>query len=328
MKRMISQSVIGVVLITLVLYANALGQVKEFPTKYINVYSGYSPGGGATISGTIVFEGMKKYFKQPVILNYKPGAIQAIAAEYVINSSPDGYTLFYVYHMDLTAKIAKDHSKLKFGIEDLDSLGSGIYTPIVCVVNAESPWKTVDDFIAAARKSPGSLTNGSPGYGGTGHLLGELFAMKTGIVLNHVPFAGGPPAVSALLGGHTQVMFMTVGAFGAHIKPGGRLRPLVVFEKKRVLGFPDVPTAIEKGIDMPLMRGWWGLQAPKELPKAVRATLVEAFKNTLKDPEIISALNKVEYFVDYTSPDEVDKKIQEEYNLFLDVWKKVGLEKK
>lgn len=328
MKRMAGQRIIVVVILILVFCAiNALAQVKEFPSKPINVYCGYAPGGGATITGTIVGEGMKKYLKQPVILNYKPGAIQAIAAEFVVNSRPDGYTLFYPYHMDLAAKIAIDRSKLNFGLKDLDSLGSGICIPIVCAVNAESPWKTVEDFIGGARRSPGSLIAGNVGYGGTGHLLGELFSMKTGIVLKHVPFSGGAPAISALLGGHIHVIFMTVGACGDHIKAGGGLRPLLIFEEKRVPSFPDVATAMERGIDMGL-RGWYGLQAPKGLPKAVKATLVKSYENTLKDPEIISALNKVEYFVNYLGPEEVDKKVQEEYNLFLNLWEKLALEKK
>jgi tripartite-type tricarboxylate transporter receptor subunit TctC len=326
MKRMMGKWVMMSVFVILIFYAfNALGQEKEFPVRPVNLYIGYAPGGGATQTGTIVAEGMKKYLKQPVVLNFKPGATQAIAAEFIINSKPDGYTLFWVSHGELITKVAVDSSILKFRLEDLDSLGCGPYSPYILAVNVTSPFTTVEDLIAAARKSPGKLNYGSAGHGSPTHLLGELFSIKAGTVLNHVPFSGGSPAITALLGEHTNMSIMSGSTFGAHIKSGGGLRPLVVFDQKRVPDLPDVPTASEKGIDI-TMAAWYGLQAPKGLAKTVRTTLVQAFKNTVEDPQIISMLNKLVGVKNiYLSPDEADKKIQEEYKLIQDVLKKAGL---
>ncbi len=324
MVRMKLQSVTALFIVMLVCYAaNALGQEREFPVRPINLYLGFAPGGGATHTGTVAADGMKKYLKQPVILNSKPGAAQAIAAEFVKNSNPDGYTLFWVAFADLETKMAKDRSSLKFGLEDLDSLGAAPYTPYALVVNDESPWKTVEDLLSAARKSPGKLSHGSSGVGALTHIAAELFSMKTGIVLNHVPFAGGGPAITALLGKHVDIGFASVGTYGGHIKPGGGLRALAVFDRKRDFGLPDVPTTIERGIDITLT-SWFGLQAPKSLPKSVRATLIEAFKNAVNDPQIISMLTKLGFNISYYSPEEVDRRVQEEYRQFQAVWKNVG----
>jgi tripartite-type tricarboxylate transporter receptor subunit TctC len=306
---------------------NALGQEKEFPVRPINLYIGYAPGGGATQTGTIIAEGMKKYLKQPVVLNYKPGATQAIAAEFIINSKTDGYTLFWVSLGELITKVARDGSILKFRLEDLDALGCGPYSPYILAVNASSPFKTIEDLIAAAKKSPGKLNYGSAGAGSPTHMLAELFAIKAGVTLNHVPFSGGGPAITALLGEHTNMSIMSGSTFGTHIKQGGGLRPLTVFDQRRVPDLLDIPTALEKGIDV-TMAAWYGLAAPKGVPKEIRATLIQGFKNTVEDSGTNSMLGKLVGVKNaYLTPEETDKKIQEEYKILLEVIKKAGLGK-
>lgn len=323
MKRMISQRLLMVVVVLfLFCTVDALGQEKEFPSKPINLYVGFNPGAGGGTTATIMAEGMKKYLHQPVIVNFKPGAAQAVAAEFVKNSNPDGYNLFWIAPADLIAKLSKDQvegSTAKFRLGDLDSLGSTPYSPFALAVNKESPWKSVEDLIAAARKSPGNVVYGSSGAGAVTHMCGPLFSIRTGIVLNHIPFQGGGPSITALLGGHVHMLFLSIGSYGDHIRPEGGMRLLLVFDRKRDPGFPDVPTAMEKGIDISVT-SWFGLQAPKGLPKPVRASLVQAFESASKDPQIVSALTKAGLNVTYTSPEEMDKRIQDEYKLFLDTW--------
>lgn len=330
MKREMNKRGIRFVFVALLFLCptNAIGQEKEFPVKPVNLYMGFSPGGAGTHIGTVICEGMKKYLKQPVILNFKPGAAQAIAAEFVINSKPDGYTLLWLSQGILIGKVAIDGPVLKFRLEDLDSLGSGPYSPYVIAVNAESPRKTVEHLIDAARKSPGKLSFSSTGQGAENHILGELFCQKTGIVLNHIPFPGGSAYITALLGGHIDMSIASATTFGSHIKPGGGLRSLVVFDQKRLPDLPDVPTAIEKGIDIPFWASWFGLQAPRGLPKEVRAVLVEAFRKTVEDPQTLTMLNNLVGIKNtYLSPEEVDKQVQAQYKLFQDICKRIGLTK-
>lgn len=328
MKRVIGQGGTGFILVILVFCAvNALGQEKEFPVRPINLYVGFSPGGGVALTSQIISEGMKKYLKQPVFVNFKPGAAQAIAAEFVKNSKPDGYTLFCTDFEPLIAKVVIDGPMLKFRLEDFESLGAGPYIVNVLAVNAESPWKTVEDFIAEAKKSPGKLNVGHAGHGTHAHLKEVLFCMKNGIVVNQIPHAGGGPIIPALLGKHIDAGISSLPSFAAHVMPGGGLRVLVVFDQRRNANLPDVPTAIEKGIDITAI-DQFGLQAPKGLPKSVKDILVETYKKTIEDPEVISGMKKlVGVGINYLTQEEIDRRIQENYKLFQDIWKTTGLKK-
>ncbi len=327
MKRVVGLRIMGVLFCIFAFWSTcAFGQGEPFPVKPVNLYVGYPPGGFTAISCQSTAEAMKKYLNQPVIINFKPGAVQTIAMEFVKNSKPDGYNLLYLAHGTLLTKLAKDKKEglpVKLQYDDLDFLGAGPSSPYTVAVNAESPWITIEDFISAARKSPGALNYGSDGIGATSHLLLELFPQKAGITLNHIPFQGGGPAVTALLGGHVQIITFSVTTLGAQIKPGGGLRPLMVFDKKRDPFLPDVPTALEKGYDISLST-WQGLSAPKGLPKSVGATLISAFEKAMKDPQVIQSMAKFYSSVTYLSPEETGKKALEEYKLYLDIWEKIG----
>jgi tripartite-type tricarboxylate transporter receptor subunit TctC len=322
MKRMAKTAVL---LLGLLWSGTAFGQGSSFPVKPINLYVGYPPGGTTVITAQIVAEGMKKHLGQPVVLNFKPGAVQAIAAEFVKNAKPDGYTIAYFAHGNLVAKLAKDKidgEPVKFQMEDLDPLGAGPYSPYVLAVNGTSPWKTIEDLVAAARKASGTLNYGPDGMGTSGHLLMELFAQKAGIVLSNIPFQGAGPAITALLGGHVQMVTYSNTALGAHVKPGGGLRPLIVFDKKRDPSLPNVPTALERGFDVTLT-AWQGLRAPKGLPKIVRDKLVQTFEKAMKDPEILKTFANLDSGVAYLNPEDMEKQSQQEYRSYMEVWEKM-----
>ncbi len=326
MKRPRFQIVMTIVCVSILWAASAMGQEEPFPVKPINMYVGYPPGGATVITAQVTADGMKKYLNQPVVMNFKTGAVQLVLGEFLKNSKPDGYTIGYFAHQNLIAKLAKDKvdgEPVKVRLEDLDSLGAGPYSPYLLCVSRTSPWQTIEDLIAAARKSPGKLTHGEDGMWTSGHLLMELFAQKIGTSLTVIPFQGGGPAITALLGGHIDIVALSKTAFGPHIKPGGGLRPLVIFDKQRERGLPDVPTAMEKGLDI-TWAAWQGLRAPNGLPKSVKAKLVDAFEKTMKDPEILQTLDKLESNVVYMDPEEAQKQSVRELNLVLEVWEKAN----
>ncbi len=319
--------IIAFLAIMLLSVGTAKGQEKEFPIKSIQLYVGYPPGGSTGLSAQILAEGMKKYLKQPVIVNFKPGATQAIAADFVIKSAADGYNLLYASESEFISKVITDEAVLKFRLEDFISLGATAFSPYVLAVKTESPWKTLEDLIAFGRESPGELSYSSSGVASLHHLAGELFSQKTGVVLNHIPFQGGGPANTALLGGHVKMSFGSLGRFGAHLKPGAALRPLVILDRKRIADFPDVPTMKEKGFDIE-MTVWHRLLAPKRLPEASKAILAQAFKKTAEDPQVTSTLVKTGFDPLYLSPEETEKKVQTEYKLITGILIKIGFFKK
>ncbi len=323
MKRTITKSFLF--LLTVVLFAGqAWGQ---FPTKNINLYIGYNPGGGVSNSCLVLAEGLKKSLNQPVIINYRPGASQAVAADFVSKAAPDGYTLIYLSIFDILSKIIIDGPILKFRMGDFTSLGATAYSPYALAVNAESPWKTLESLVEAAKKSPGKISYGSVGVHSQTHLVAELFSMKAGLSLNHIPFQGGGPADTALLGKHVDMCFGSVGRFGDRIKPGGGLRLLAVTNPQRVPDVPEVPTMKEKGYDI-TNATWHALLGPKGLPKPVRDVLVQGFKKTADDPQMIAALANAGSYSLYQSPEEIDRRVQTEYKEIQEILAKIGLKKK
>lgn len=328
MKRMTYSKIFLISFIVLFLCTGYSAGQEKFPTKPIDLYVGFPPGGTVGPQAQVLAEVLKKYLGQPVIINYKPGATQTIAADFVSKSKPDGYTIILMTVSDLLPKIIKDGQTLKFGLADFLPLGAASYSPAVLAVRSESPYKSLEELVAFGKKSPpGTLSFASTSTYGMSHLAGELFSMKTGVVLNHVPFQGGGPAQIAILGGHVDMLFGTLGLLSARLKPGAGMRPLAILDQKRLAEFPEVPTLIERGYDMTVQM-WWALFAPKGLPEPVTASLAQAYEKAAKDPQLTSWLDKAGFIHFYLNPKEVEKKMYAELSMFEDIIKKVDSMKK
>ncbi|OGP65264.1 MAG: hypothetical protein A2170_13815 [Deltaproteobacteria bacterium RBG_13_53_10] len=303
----------------------SVGPAQDYPNKPITIHVGFPPG---ALSGLVVqtyAEGLKKYLPKPqaVLVNYKPGASGAIAADYVLKQPADGYNLFS-FPVDLCVKMAKDGPTLHFKLEDFVHLGTSGTSPTCILVNKDGPYKTFEDFIAAAKKDPGKVSYGTPGIGSLIHLVGEIFQLRSGVKLNHIPFAGGGPAITAVLGGHVDSYLGSIAAAGSHVQPGGGLKILAVFARERSRDFPDVPTSLEKGYDVDQIT-WHGLTAPKGTPPSVIDILRKSFQKASEDPMVIEALIKVGYMPAKWTAEEVERRAKQEYELAREVFKKVGL---
>jgi tripartite-type tricarboxylate transporter receptor subunit TctC len=313
----------------LFLVGSALGAAGDYPARPITINVGFPPGSGAGNGAQIFADHAKKYLPkpQPILVNFKPGAASAISADYVLKQPADGYNLLWILP-DLMVKLAKDGSELSFKKEDFVFIGAIGMSPCLMTVNKEkSPYKRLEDFIADAKKNPGKLSYSSAGIGSGNHLTAEILQMRSGIKLNHVPFAGGAKATAALLGGHVDCFIGgSVAAHGAHIKPGGGLRVLTVFARDRWPEFPDVPTIFESGYDID-RSVWFSFAAPRRTSQEVLEVLLKVFKQTMGDPEVKSALIKMGYMPMDLGPEEMKKKADEEYDVAKEVFTKLGLVK-
>ena len=304
----------------------ATAQDGPYPDRPVLLYVGYAPGGFSAVSAQIIAEKLRQHLKQPVVINYKPGANQGIAAEFVKNSKPDGYTLIFFAQGEVAAKLAKEKAEgavSAFQLADFDSLAGGPYSPNAVAVPLASAWTTMEQFVDAARKAPGKLSFGSTGVGATGHLQMDVLAQRAGVVLNHVPFPGGSQAVTAVAGGHVDITTFSASTLGSQIKAGGKLRPLLVLDANRTELAPGVPTSVEKGYDL-IASSWQAVSAPRGLPDATRKVLVDALANTMKDLEVIEKLRKLDSAIQYLSPADVDRKTRAEYELYLQAWDRVN----
>jgi tripartite-type tricarboxylate transporter receptor subunit TctC len=311
----------------LFLGGTSFGAAEDYPSRPITVNVGFPPGAVSGLIAQTYSESMKKYLpnSQPVVVNFKPGASGAIAADYVLKQTPDGYNLF-LFPVDLCMKLAKDGHELRFKLDDFIQVGTAGTSPTCLLVNKEGPYKTFEDFLDSAKKNPGKVSYGTPGIGSLIHYVGEVLQIRCGVKLNHVPFPGGAQAVTAVLGKHIDCYLGSVAAAGTHIKPEGGLRVLAVFARERAQDVPDVPTALEKGYDIDIIT-WHGLSAPKGTPQPVVKVLVETFQKVAADPQVKDGLSKVGYNPVNWSLEETSRRAKQEYELSKAVFTQLGLTK-
>ena len=262
----------------------AQSAAPAYPTKPIKVVVGYAAGGAVDIVARTVGQALATSLGQPFIIENKPGAGTNIAVKFVIDAPADGYTLLMAANA-LAANMAL-YQPMPFDAErDLVPVSLVGRVPVVIAANPNVPFVTVAKLIEAAKAKPGSIAFSSPGNGSTPHMAIELFARAAGISLQHIPYRGGAPAITDVIGG--QVPLVAVNALEAlpHAK-SGKLKVLAVLSPSRSAIFPDVPTIAESGFAGFEASVWYGLVAPSATPKAVVARLHAEVQKALQTAEV------------------------------------------
>jgi tripartite-type tricarboxylate transporter receptor subunit TctC len=260
-----------------------IARAQSYPSKPVRLIIGYPPGGSADITARLTGQWLSERLGQPVVIESRPGAATNLATEAVVRAAPDGYTLLLVAPANAINATLYDN-KLSFdSLRDLAPVAGIIRFPNVVVVNPSLPIKTIPELIAYAKANPGKLNMASSGNGSTIHMSGELFKMLTGINMVHVPYRGGAPALTDLMGGQVQVMFDNVPTSAEHIK-AGKLRGLAVTSTARSEVLPDLPTVADflPGYEA---SAWYGLAAPKGTPDEVIVKVNKAMNEILADPK-------------------------------------------
>jgi len=258
-----------------------------FPIKTIRWIVPYPPAGTTDILARILAQRMSETIGQQVVVDNRPGAGNNIGTEIAIRSNPDGYTIFLVNPAN--AINATLYPKLPFDfLRDMAPAGGIVRVPNVMEVTMSLPVKSIPEFIAHAKKTPGKVILASSGAGTSVHLSGELFKMMTGTDLTHVPYKGAGPALIDLIGGQVHVMFDNMPSSIEHIR-NGKLRALGVTTAKRSALLPDVPTVAESvpGYEA---SAWFGMGVPKGTPADVVARLNREMNNAIADPKVRARL--------------------------------------
>ena len=239
---------------------------QAYPTRPVRIMVGAAPGGAFDILARLTGQWLSERLAQPFVIENRPGAGSNIAAEAVVKAPADGYTLLLV--SSVNAINATLYDKLNFNfIRDIAPVASLLRQPQIMLVNPSFPAKTVPEFIAYAKANPGKISMASAGNGTGPHLGGELFKMMAGIDMVHVPYRGGAPALTDLIGGQVQVMFIGPIEVVEHIR-AGRLRALAVTAARRLDVLPDLPTV---GDFVPGYEtsNWFGIGAPRNTPAEI-----------------------------------------------------------
>ena len=271
--------------VALVTFAAGAG-AQEFPNRPVSWVVGFAPGGISDQGARMVAKTLSEKLGQTVIVENKPGASGIVAAEYVAAAKPDGYTLYYGANGAMAANVTL-HKKLSYDPLKSFTLIHGMgSSPLVLVVPASSPFKSLKELIDYAKQNPGKLTYASVGNGTASHLVAELMAKHAGLSMVHVPYRGSSLGMTDLLASRVDLMF----DYSIVVKPqieGGKLRPLAQTGAVRMVSHADVPTFGELGYPDVQLAAWATLVGPAGMPQPVVDKLASAFNDTLKDPAIV-----------------------------------------
>jgi tripartite-type tricarboxylate transporter receptor subunit TctC len=301
-----------------VVLATGVAHAQTYPTKPIKIIIPFVPGGPSDTVGRSIGSKFQEYLGQPAVVENKPGANGAIAAEFVAKSDPDGYTILVgsIGVFSINAALFKD---LRYNpVRDFAPITLAVTTPNVLVTKLEFPAKTGKELLDQMKKNPGKTSFGSSGSGSSDHLTFELFSQMTGTSGIHVPYKGGAAVVTDLLGGQVDASFQNLGTVATQLK-AGRIRALAVTARSRVAQLPDVPTTVEAGYPDLIVTSWQAAAAPAKTPREIVAKLNDAAVRALRSPDVRERLTQIGFDVVASTPDEFGQFMRAE----VDRWTKV-----
>jgi tripartite-type tricarboxylate transporter receptor subunit TctC len=274
----------------------------EFPTKEVQIIIPYAAGGATDLIFRALAATTGKYLGKAVIVVNRPGGGGTVGATEAAQAKPDGYTLLSA----ITPLTILPHQvKTTFTYKSFEPVINVVKDPGMFLVRSDSPWKSLKEFLDYAKKNPDMITVGNSGAGGGVHLIALAFEKTAGVKFNHIPFAGGGPSVTALLGGHINAVSVSPPEGIEHVK-AGKLKIIALFAEKRFELFPDVPTVKEQGVDF-VMGQWRGLAAPKGTPPEAIKKLHDAFKKGMEDPVFIKNAKDMVVNLSYLGPEAFGK---------------------
>ena len=260
-----------------------------FPDRPVRLVVGFAPG-GSDISARLVGQKLSELWGQPVVVENRPGAAGNIGADAVAKAVPDGHTiLLFVNSYTINTSVYRN---LPWDLlRDFAPIGRYASSPLVVVVNDKMPVKNFAEFVAYAKANRGKVNYGSAGTGSAPHLAAELFAMRSGIEMTHVPYKGSGPSVTALVADEVQASFGAMSAFDGMVKQG-RLRALAVTTLSRFPQLPDVPTISESGLPGFDVDIWYGFLAPAKTPPSIVKQLSDDLARVMADPDLQTKLRE------------------------------------
>ena len=291
--------------------AATLAAAQGYPSKSIRLLVPFPPGGTSDLVARAIAPKLGELLGQQIIIDYKAGAGGSIGTAEVARAAPDGYTLLIVWD---THTVNHHIYKVQYDFfKSLDPISLLVQGPVMLVANPGFPPSTMKELIDYAKANPDKVTYGSAGTGSSNHLAGLLFSQITGVRMLHIPYKGGGPLITDILGGHVNIVFGTVSPIEQYLR-SGRLKPIAVLSKSRIPQFPDVPAANETvpGLEA---KTWIGLLAPAGTPKENVARLNQEIARTLADPQVKERLASRGFQIVGSSPESFAAFLRQESDL-------------
>lgn len=295
-----------------------------YPSRPVTMIIPFPPGGVADLTARAVSPAMEKALRQPIVAVNRTGAGGEVGYEAAAKARPDGYTLLMALS---SVTIAPESHRLfdrqpKYEMNQLAPIALLSADPTILVVRADSPYRSVRDFVAAAKANPGKINYSSSGVYGTLHVAMEMLAHAAGVKLFHVPYQGAGPAVTALLGGQVEALASGPSAVIAHIK-SGKLRALAGWGDKRLAALPELPTFKELGFDVEFYI-WAGMFAPAGTPEPAMKTLRDAARQAANDPDFKATMEKLATPIAYLDAPEFAAFVDRDAKMLAAALKRIG----
>lgn len=303
--------ILFVLVVVLAFIAAIPVQAAGFPEKEIQIIIPWAPGGATDLVFRALAASTEKYLGQAVVIVNKAGGGGAVGYVEGMKAMPDGYTLVTAV-TPLT--ILPHQVKTAFTYKDFEPIINVVQDPAMFLVRSDAPWKDVKEFLDQAKKNPGMISVGNSGAGGGVHLIALAFEKAMGVKFNHIPFSGGGPSVTALLGGHINAVSVSPPEGISQVQ-AGKLRIMALFSETRFDMFPNIPTCKEQGVNF-AMGQWRGLAAPKGTPPAVIQKLHDAFKKGMEDAGFKKNAKDMAVNLEYMSSSELGKTMAADHEFY------------
>ncbi len=312
------RKIISVALLTFALVGLAQAQAGNYPSKPIRMIVPFPPAGGTDIMARLVTNKLTEQHKWNFVIENKPGAGGTIGITEAVKAAPSGYEMVMGQKDNLVIGPWLYKNLPWDPTRDLVPVAHVAYTPVLIATSVDSKFKTLKDVVDAARKAPGAINYGSPGYGTSIHLAAELFAKAAGIEIMHVAYKGSSPALLDAISGNVELLVSSVPSAIGQIK-GGKLRPLAVTSAKRISLLPDVPAVAEFGYKDFDVTTWYGLLAPVGTPANVVTLFNTEVNKLLANPEMQAAIKAQGAEPQAMSSEQFGKLIKTEYVQWKDI---------
>jgi tripartite-type tricarboxylate transporter receptor subunit TctC len=300
-------------------------QAQPYPSRPIRFIVPYTPGGLGDTFARAVGQGLSERLGQPVVIDNRPGASQAIGAELTAKAQPDGYTLFMGTQSGLVLNTIAKKSLPYDPVRDFAPISTLFTSPLYLVVHPSVPAKSVQELIAAARARPGKYTFASIGPGSSLHLAGEMFRMRAKLDIVHVPYKGSAPAITDLLSGQVDMMFEGGVSALPHVR-SGKLRALATTGRKRTEAMPQLPTMAEAGVPDFDVTVWFGLVAPAKVPRPIIEQLNREVAEILRTPALKEKFAAAGIDITPSTPEELGRRIRDDLPYWTKIMRDAGIQ--
>ena len=308
---------------TAVVCGGASAAESTYPVRPIRIIVPQSPGASTDLTARLIAQGLHEAYKQPVIVDNRPGSSGIAGTEMVARAAPDGYT-FMVVASSFSINPALGRKLPYDSVRDFTTVSQLSKFPNMLAANPSAPFKTLQDVLAQAKAKPGQINYASAGVATGTHMTMELLQYMTGIQLLHVPYKGGTPAITAAMGGQTQLVVSTSVGLLPHVR-AGKVRGLAITSAKRSAGAPDIPTFAESGVPGYEHEPWNGMFGPAGIPKPILARINADVARTLQTPEVRKVFERDGADIVGSTPEQFSAVIKAEIAKWAKVAKAAGI---